>query len=312
MLEEEYFRTLDEYENTQAEFNKSKADLNMQSILLEAQVNTINLSTSIAMLDSLQLHFTSELERKRIELELQKAEIERQKIIDKLKFLKSINDSEIRKMELRIKQQQNKIDQSLDQLSKLVLTSEVDGIVLHSTNWRTGEKVVEGDQVFGGMPTIEIPQAGEMQAKLQINETYFKQIELGQNIELRVDAIQDLIISGKIKHKAPVGKPVKRGSQVKVFEVIAELDSAFITVQPGLTVTCDVFVNMITDTLVVPVVCIFEDDSSKVVYVKSGNHFTKRTVEIASGNNKFAVIKTGLSGEEFLSNTKPPESLIIN
>ena len=159
---------------------------------------------------------------------------------------------------------------------------------------------------------MEIPQVGEVQAELQVNETYFKQIEQGQIIELKVDAIPDLKLSGKIKRKAPMGKPIQRRSKVKVFEVIAELDSAFLTVQPGLTVTCDVFINHIPDTLVVPVVSIFEDDSIKVVYVESGNHFTRQPVEIAAGNNKFAVIKTGLSGEEVLSNKKPPESLIQN
>ena len=311
-LEEEYSKAVDEYNIARAEFNKSMADLNLQYLLLESQVNSIDISTSIAKLDSLQLQFTTVLERKKIELELEKADIERKKIMDKLEFLKSINSSEMRKMELKIKQQKNKIEGAQDQLNKLVLTSDVDGLVMYARSWQTGNKVAEGDEVWWNMPLLEIPMVGEMQAKLLVNENHFKQIEQGQEINLRIDAIPDMNLSGEIKLKSPVGKPIKRRSQVKVFEVIASLDSSTIDVQPGLSVTCDVFIQRLADTIVIPVVSIFDDDSLKVVYVERGKKYLKQPVEIKLGNNKFAVVQSGLSGDEIIATTKPPESLIMN
>ncbi len=311
-LEEEYSRAVDEYNIARAEFNKSRADLNLQYLLLESQVNSIDISTSITKLDSLQLQFTTPLERQKIELELEKADIERKKIMDKLGFLKTINDSEMQKMDLRIKQQKNKIDGARDQLNKLIVTSEVDGLVMYAMSWQTGNKVAEGDAAWWNMPLMEIPQMGEMQAKLLVNENYFKQIETGQKIALRIDAIPDMMLSGEIKLKSPVGKPIKRRSAVKVFEIIAELDSSAIDVQPGLSVTCDVFIQRIADTLVIPVVSIFDEDSIKVVFVEKGKKYRKQPVEITLGNNKFAVVKSGLSGNEIIATTKPPESLILN
>jgi multidrug efflux pump subunit AcrA (membrane-fusion protein) len=311
-LEEEYHKAVDEYEITRAEFNKSKADLQLQYLLLESQAHTIDISTTITKLDSLQLQFTSPLERRKIELELEKAEIERRKVTDKLTFLKSINDSELQRMELRIKQERNKIDRARDQLNKLVLTSDVDGLVMYATSWQTGNKVAEGDDVWWNMPLLEIPQMGEMQAKLFVNQSDFKQIETGQQIQLRIDAIPDLVLSGSIKRKSPVGKPIKRGSAVKVFEIIAALDSSSIDVQPGLSVTCDVYIQRIADTVVIPVVSIFEEDSVKVVYVQKGKKYRMQPVDIAFGNNKFAVIRSGLTGVENITTSKPPESLILN
>jgi multidrug efflux pump subunit AcrA (membrane-fusion protein) len=199
-----------------------------------------------------------------------------------------------------------------DQLKKLELTSDVNGIVLYARSWSTGNKIAEGDEVWGSMPLLEIPQMDKVQAKLFVNETHFKQIDTGQEVEISVDARPDLILSGKILRKSPMGKPVRRGSQVKVYEVIAALDSAAISVQPGLSISCDVFLNRIADTLVVPTVSVYEEDSMKLVYVEKGKKFSPRVIEIAMGNNEFSVVKSGLTGKENIATTRPPESLILN
>jgi HlyD family secretion protein len=311
-LEEDYARAVDRYQIARAEYLKSKADLDLQYIMLESQVNIIDLSTAITRLDSLQLRFTSPQEKKKIGLELQKAEIERQKLADKLRLLESINSSEMKKMELRISQEQNRINRAMDQLNKLVLTSAVDGLVIYALSWSTGVKIAEGDIVWNNMPLLDIPQMDEMQAKLFVSETGFKQIQEGQEVEIRVDAVPGMILTGRVKLKAPMGKPVRRGSKVKVFEITASLDSASLGVQPGLSVTCDVFINRIADTLVIPVVSVFEEDSIKVVYVEKGKRFRRQPVEIALSNNKFAVIRSGLSGNETIAIVKPPESMILN
>lgn len=311
-LEEVYSTAVSQYEIAVAEYNKSKADLDLQYLMLESQVNTIDISTSISRLDSLQLQFTTPLEKRKIELEMEKAEIEREKLLNKLKFLKSINASEMKKMELKISQEQNRINMAVDQLNKLELQSDVDGMVIYSNSWSTGNKIAEGDEVWGGMPLLEIPRMDKVQAKLFVNETNFKRIEKGQEVEIHVDARSDLKLSGEILRKSPMGKPIRRRSKVKVYEIIASLDSAAISVQPGLSITCDIILNRLNDTLVIPTVSVFEKDSTKLVFVEAGNKFDSREIEIAMDNNEFSVVKSGLTGIETIATTRPPESLILN
>lgn len=311
-LEQDYSTAVGRYEMAVAEYNKSRADLDLQYLMLESQVNSIDISTNITRLDSLQLQFTTPLEKRKIELELEKAEIERKKLLNKLKFLENINASEMKKMELKISQEQNRINIAEDQLNKLVLTSDVEGMVIYAKSWSTGEKISEGEEAWMGMPLLEIPRMDQVQAKLFVNETSFKKIESGQEADIRVDARPDLYLSGTIMRKSPMGKPIRRGSQVKVYEVIASLDSAAISVRPGLTITCDIFLNRVPDTLVIPTISIFEEDSLKLVYVEKGRKFAPRKVETAVGNNEFTVIKSGLHDTEIIAVTRPPESLIMN
>jgi len=309
-IENEYLLAVNELENARAEYNKSLADLKLQFLLLEAQVKSIDASTDIKQLDSLQMEFTSPSSREIIRLELDKAELERNIALMKLEFLKQINDSELQKMKLKIEQNANRVDQAKSKLDKLILISDNEGIVIYDISWTTEKKVREGDIVWANAPIIQIPDLSAMQVKLEVNEADYKRIVTDQTLEIIVDAFPDIRLSGRIKNKAPVGKPVSEKSDVKLFKVTASLDSSSLSLQPGLGVTCNIMVRSVPDTLVIPVISLFEEDSIKVVYVADNERFIKKNVTVADYNNKEAVIQSGLEGHEILALRKPPESLI--
>lgn len=309
-IENDYLQALIDLENAQAEYNKSRADLNLQFLMLEAEVKTIEASSRIKALDSVQMRFTSVSDRKITELELEKAEIERNIALKKLEFLKKINEKEIQRMKLKIDQQQNKVDQAKYKLDQLTLTSDIEGIVIYEKHWGTGKKVREGDVAWWVMPIIQIPDLSVFQIKMNVSESAYKRIQREQSIEAKVDAFPGIKLTGKIKYKAPVGKPVKEQSQVKMFEVTASLDSSRLDLQPGLGLTCQVLVKNIPDTIVVPLISLFDEDSAKVVYVARNNRFFRKTVKVSDQNNLEAVVVDGLQGHEVLALSKPPESLI--
>jgi len=309
-ISNEYLLAVNELENARAEYNKSLADLNLQFLLLEAQVRSIDASTDIKKLDSLQMEFTSPSDREIIKLELEKAELERNIAQTKLKFLKQINTSELQKMKLKIDQQANRVDQAKSKLDDLILTSDVEGIVIYDISWITEKKVREGDVIWANLPIIEIPDLSAMQVKLEVSEADYKRLAIDQTMEIIVDAFPDIHLYGKIKNKAPVGKPISEKSDVKVFEVTASLDSTKLSLQPGLGVTCNVQIRNISDTLVIPVISLFEEDSMKVVYVADNEKFIKKNVTVADFNNEEAVITSGLKYHDILALRKPPGSLI--
>ena len=309
-IENEYLQALNDLENTQAEYNKSVADLELQFLLLEAQVKTIEASTQITSLDSLQLEFISSSSREIIRLEVEKAEIERNITLLKLDFLKQINKSELQKMKLKISQFENRVDQAQSKLDKLTLTSDIKGIVVYDKLWTSKKKVREGDVVWGNMPILQIPDLSSMQVKLEVCEADYKRIEKDQRLKAVVDAFPDIILSGKIKNKAPVGKPVKEESDVKVFDVTVSLDSSSFSIHPGLGVTCEILVKSVPDTIVVPVISIFDEDSSKVVYIADNERFIRKEVSVSDYNTKEAIIRKGLEGHEIVALMKPPDSLI--
>ena len=59
-------------------------------------------------------------------------------------------------------------------------------------------------------------------------------------------------LTGKISTKSPTGKKVKENSSVKMFEVTASIDTMPYKVQPGLSISCRVYLSLVKDVCPVP------------------------------------------------------------
>jgi HlyD family secretion protein len=310
-LNDEYVEMLIEVENTKASMAKTVANLNMQYALLDAQVKNNAAQTDIANLDSLQLIYASPVQRRIKELELQKAAIIKAKLEKKLKALDIINKSQIKRMELQIERRERRASTTKEQLDKLTLRAPQAGLALRAASYTTVNATVqEGDQVWGNMPLVTIPDLSEMKVKILASEATYKRINLNDSIEYSFDAMPGNYARGKIISKAPVGKPVKENSKVKFFEIEASVDTAFVLPKPGLTVSCKVIILNIKDTIVVPQLAIFDEDSIKVVYVKQSDGYERRQIKTGASSPKNAVVIAGLSGKESLSLIKPSSTLI--
>lgn len=300
-LENKYTSSIKDLEIAKAEYNKTREDLNLRYLLLESQVKTIETTTAIKKLDSIQQNFVSEIERQIIDLELMKAEIERQKINSNLKFLKKINESELRKTKLKIEQAENNVSRTKEMLDKLVITSPNEGLVQIATSWSSGKKVGEGDGVWGGMPLVTLPDLSKLQVKMIVNETHYKRIAPGQEVLVTVDAHPDFTCTGTVKRKAPAGKPIKRNSTVKTYDIFVSMDSAKFNVTPGLSVTCDVIIDRVNDTLIVPLSSVFEEDTNSYVYLKNNKHPVKQLVKLSNRSDIEAIVVDGLKENDIIS-----------
>ena len=172
-------------------------------------------------------------------------------------------------------------------------------------------KVREGDIVWGNMPIAQIPDLSKMQVKITVNDTKYKQIEIGQQVQMQVDAFPEVQLTGEIITKPPVGKPVQRGSRIKEFELYSSIDTLRTQLDPGLSVTCRVTVEVVEDTLVIPLCAVFDQDSTKVVYVENGNEFKSQEIKIAQNNASYAIVSNGLAENQIIALAKPPDASII-
>lgn len=309
-LQTEYDNTLLELENAQANFEKTKANLAMQYAILEAQVHNNKAETQIANLDSTQLQFLSSTQRRIKELELQRIEIERQKLDRKLVALKKIQQSEIRGVEFQIQRYQMRVDQALSMLNNLKITAPSDGLAIRSYSWLSGGKVQEGDQIWGNMPIIQLPNLSKMKVMLQATETQYKRINPEDSVTYTFDAMPNNRAWGKVAKKAPVGQPVKRDSKLKTFEIECTMDSAAILPGPGLSTQCKITLKTLKDTLVIPQVAIFEEDSMKFVFVADKNGFIQKQILTGISNQKLAVVTKGLIVGDKISLIRPDQARI--
>jgi multidrug efflux pump subunit AcrA (membrane-fusion protein) len=311
-VELDHKTSINELESARAEYIKAGADLELQRVLLESQANSVAASVEISRLQSKKLEFVSPLKKQIMELQIQRSEIEMSKINKKLASLKIIQKFETNRLKMKIAQADNKVNRAKMSLEKLTLRSPVDGIVVHAENFITGQKVKEGDALFGGMPILKIPAAEGLEIKLNVNETLVRRIQPGQQVMVNIDALPDLKLTGKVSKIASIGKPISRDSKIKAFEVNIDLDSTSSEIQVGLTTTCEIYTQTFVDTFAIPLDCVFQKDSLNVVYVRDGSKFLTRTVALENRGDNFVVIKEGLTGGEELALTEPSQGIILS
>lgn len=313
---------LNEMEKMEAQLEKIESDHNVKIAMLQADIENNEIQLSINSLDSIQKKFAPPLQQRLISLEQQKAMIIKEKLEKKLVSQKTIGETEIRGLRSRIKQMENRIERTKDELSDLILTAPKAGLLIRpelpTLFFMTGNgygsiggKIKEGSQTWTNMNILEIPNLEKMQVMAELSENDYKKVEEGQRVIIKVDAKNNLITSGSIKQKMLTGKQKNRDSKVKTYEAIIEVDSCHKQLTPGLNAECDIIINEFEDTLVIPAIAVFEEKDDKYVYVREEKKYRRTPVETGVINGTYCVISGGLTSGSHIALSKPPSGRII-
>jgi multidrug efflux pump subunit AcrA (membrane-fusion protein) len=292
-----------------AGLSKTKADLDLQYSLMEAQVKNNAAETDIANLDSVQFKYLSPKQQKIKQLELEIVAIQKRKLQKKLRSLAIINQSELKKKEFEIQRYTSDIRSSKEQMDGLVIRSTKSGRIFRAMYYK-GRKVQIGDNVWNGMPVVNIPDLTKMKVKITASEGEYKRINENDVVEYTFDSMSKNRAWGKIVKKSPMGQPIKENSKIKVFEIEASVDTSKVTPDPGLTTNCKIILKKIKNAIVIPQITIFEQDSMKVVYVKKSGKYEMRQILTGVSSQKSAVVIAGLQQNEKISFIKPESDLI--
>jgi len=324
-LETAHQEALTSIENLEAELKKGEADNKLNIAMLEAQLQTSVAQMKIASLDSLQLMFATETNRKLIDLEMRKAVIENQKIERKLASAKMAGESDIMQRKARVMEAKMRDQTYVDQIKSMTLIAQRDGVVMRTSAPTVlvgsssggvgtyGGPVKEGSVIIGITTSVlQFPDLSRMQISTDVAEADFKRIEKGQIVNITVPAAQGLVTTGKVNRKnfAPSQAMRSTNSKVKFFEVIIDVDSCHAKMKPGLSADCNIILKQEKDTVFVPSLAIFEKDSSRVVYVMEKKEFKPVHVKTGTTGSSYTIITGGLKGDEIIALSEPPNSLI--
>jgi multidrug efflux pump subunit AcrA (membrane-fusion protein) len=325
----EYYETLKEkLVNIKTDLEKLEADNAMNMSMLIAQVEKNKAQMAISQLDSVQIKYAPPVKQKLLELELKKTRIEESKLSKKLEAQKKIDDSEIRQAKSRIIQSENTVSILQDQINSLVITAPGDGLVAPSesnvvimisgggSSGTFGGGIKEGTQVMSEMGLYSLPDLSEMEITAEVPEVEYKRIEKGQKVQILIEAPEKVYTTGTIKMKSLVGKTKRpdydsngepiNPSKVKFYDITVSIDSCHSHIKPGITAECEILINQVKDTIVVPTMAIFERDSAKWVYVSQGEKFVRTRIETGLSSSSSTIITKGLKGDESISLMEPP------
>ena len=294
----------------------------------------LNLETSVSKYTQQQLDTTLNLKQERnsikdlkfnieeVELELQQSIYEPPASIRKLEINleKLKRDLKERDENYQIKKKQanarmvevgtevSKIRNKLQDLNELLksftIYSDSNGMLTYVKNWDGSKKKV-GSTISPWDPSIaNLPDLTKMESKTYANEVDIRKIKKDLKVKIGFDAFPEMQIEGIVTEVANVGEK-KRGSDIKVFQVLIELKETNDNVRPGMTTSNIIITNEKRNVLSIPIEAIFSKDSISYVYAKSGFSVIKKQVELGDNNNDEVIIVNGLTEKDIVYLNKP-------
>jgi HlyD family secretion protein len=212
---------------------------------------------------------------------------------------------EIRAAEAQVQQMRAALDYSQTQLEATEIRAPVSGTVLQRIVER-GEMVSPSSFGDGGARTsvVSLADLEDLQIELDISQTDFARLKMGQRAEIIPEAFPNLKYSGFIAEIAPEANRAKATVQVKV-----RVETPDEQLRPEMNARVNFLgeskgpEGMVANRVLVPKAAVVRRDNNAFVYVIKGNRVEQRSIRVGDEAGEFVVVIEGLSGGESVATT---------
>lgn len=291
-------------ENEIASSNKLRAQITNSQQELKAQLKNEQSSFNIKKLGLDRSAFESPGIRKVMELEFRQAEIRLNKLKRNLELRPKLDSLDFRIQQIKVIQKENELKAAQRDLTKMIITSPLDGIFVVEENWRTGQTIKVGDEVYMGNPLAMIPDIKTMKVKGKIMENDIGKIKTGLNVIIRLDALPTVPFHGKI---TSLSRVCIEQDDKNVFRTEVMISDSDLRLKPGMTVSCEYITYESDDEMYVPTNCLLEENKHFYLFVKKRGKVRKTEVKTGLSNNMSTIVSGDLKPGQAL---ELPENII--
>ena len=321
-------------ESAKADMEKTQATHKAEISKLEADIKNMEANLRLAELKVERMAFEATVQKEEAQIEARKAGLSNQQALEKLESQKIINGAEVKKRQLEIERKERELVKARKELESTTINAEKPGLVVYGKVWKgeRPEKIRVGDEVWGGVNVISLPDLTHMQVKTYVNEVDVDKLDTGQVASIKLDALPEPTFYGKIKSIASLGREKEGEKNVKVFDVVLEIEEQDDRLKPGMSATSEVIVEtippkptakpdsiqpvatdeVITETapmpLYIPLDAVFEKDGRTLVYRVVDGQAVEQEISLGKKNEDFVVVEQGLSPDDRIALRDPTQA----
>ena len=278
--------------NAELEKMLAQHELDMEELNADYEVTRISHEITRMQLESAA--HESDIKRREIKLNLDKADISLARAKEQIENRRKIQVEEVKQKRLSIRQDEERLEEAYSTLDKLFVIAPSPGIAIISRNWSTDNKFQLGDQCWSSQQLIQLPDLSTLKVKVSINEVDISQVTKGLKVQIRPDAFSDSTFTGYVATVANLAQNKDNRSNIKVFPVEIVINEYNKNLLPGLTVSCRIIVDEIPDVKYVPLEALHVEGDKSYVFKKSVGGYDKVEVRTGQSNSDYVIIESGL------------------
>lgn len=313
LAEEELKRAEETLKWSQALYKEKYLSLTeMQADELTRNRNRVRLEVANNNLEVLE-NFTHTQKLEQLQSDVKQAEMELERTKAKARANLVQAEADLRAKEQELSRQQAKLKKIDDQLSKAIIYSPVDGMVVYATSSRGGfgrddrRPLADGVEVYERQELIYIPKSSSSVAEVDVHEASLDKVRPGLPAVVTVDALPGKKFLGTVARIAPLpnAQSMWMNPDLKVYTTNINLDTTDEGLRSGMSCKAEIIVEQHADVVYIPVQAVLRVAGQPTVYVVKDGIVQERKVEIGLDNNSMVIIRSGLAEGEVVLLTPP-------
>ncbi len=321
---------LDDYRSSvvQAEnsFIKQLANLKVTREAHVQQVLAAKNAMEKADLDMKTLPVRSAIESERLKLALEETRAKHSQLLAEVPYVEISEKAQIRSSEIDLEQSRSELKRAEANADKMIAKAPMNGVAVMQNTFRGSEfgYIQQGDQIYPGQMYMQVVDPSSMVINATVNQTDVEALRIGMRAKVRFDAYPGLELPARLVMIGALAKAgLSRYAYKKDIPVRLRLETVDVRVIPDLSVSCDVIISEEESSAVVPLEAVFDGVSVKeasptavdrekqvmsaFVYVKSGEMWQRREVQVGVRSYTHAAIRSGLKPGEIIAAERPPD-----
>ncbi len=221
-------------------------------------------------------------------------------------------DADMRTREAQFNLEREKHAKLEQQIAKAKMRAPRAGMVVYAQqeSGRMGgsQPIQEGTSVRERQDIVTIPSATGMVAQVSLHESVLKQVGVGQNCVVKVDALGTREFSGRVSFVAvlPDQNSWWANPNTRLYRTEVQILDGHPDMRPGMSCSIEILVEDIPDATYVPVQSVFRSGGDNIAFVvKPGGKFEERKVVVGRYNASWVEVKEGLSVGESVALSTP-------
>jgi HlyD family secretion protein len=305
----EQARELETMEN-EVEAAKKKLDKKRDDAALARREEELALASSEAALRKATLKaqtpgdVIATVELKALQLDQRAAEIGLELQKNKMSAARRADEAELAALKSKLDYASVRVQKLQENIAKMVVRAPRAGTIVYPTSWR-GEKKKVGDSTWRMEVVLQVVGLDKMIGKGEVDEIEMSRVAPAQPVTLRLDALPDVQLRGKVDSIARSVRAKSGADPSKVVEIKIALEATKSPLRPGMRFRGEVEVERVPDVVQIPSDAVFVTPEGPIAFREQGGHVEEVKLELGKRSSTMIEVKSGLAAGDRVTRVDP-------
>jgi multidrug efflux pump subunit AcrA (membrane-fusion protein) len=239
--------------------------------------------------------YTAAVEMKLARIDLESARAELEAAQRRLEYQLKLGEAELAYLRDRQARAHDRVQRLEAAIKVLAVTSPLDGLVVHRSNWR-GDKKKVGETCWAGDECIEVVDVSRMIGKGEVDETESARVRVGQTARLRLESLPELEWKATIAALRPTIYRQSPRTPLKVIGLDLELEKTDrARMRPGMQFRGRIETGRAPKAVLVPLEAVFSRPQGPVAFRRTAVGHEAVRLQLGKRNLRYAEVLSGLA-----------------